>query len=166
MPYPRPTVTVNNRGAIAGGRVTRAIASAQRRWVQGVLRSVRDTARASAPVDLGAFRRSIIYRTSLTRNGLRVEGEVYSTDTPRAKVAVIEYGRTPGKRMPPKGALLGWMSRHGIPAEREFFVRRKIGRDGIPAKAPFRRAFAKHKGLLATQKRLLAATLFREMSRG
>lgn len=45
---------------------------------------------------------------------------------------VNEKGRRPGRPMPPVGALLPWMARHGIPAEAEFVVRRKIGRDGIP----------------------------------
>lgn len=45
--------------------------------------------------------------------------------------AVIEFGRTPGSRMPPDGALLPWMSRHGIPAEKEYIIRRGIGLHGL-----------------------------------
>ena len=33
--------------------------------------------------------------------------------------------------MPPPGSLLGWMQRHGIPAEREYFLRRRISVKGI-----------------------------------
>lgn len=165
MPYPRPLIrSANRKGVIVGGRIEPAMARAQRSWLQGVLRRIRDDARSFAPVDLGAFRRSIVYRTTLKR-GVEVEGEVYSTDTPRAKVAVIEYGRTPGKKMPPKGALLGWMSRHGIPASAEFLVRRKIGKEGIKAKEPFRKAWVRSRGLVRSQARHLQSALVRELNR-
>jgi len=44
----------------------------------------------------------------------------------------VNQGRKPGK-MPPKGAtsLLQWMAFKGIPPQREFLVRRAIGRKGI-----------------------------------
>lgn len=45
-----------------------------------------------------------------------------------------EWSRRPEMPMPPKGSLLGWMNRHGIPAEAEFVIRRAIARDGIPAR--------------------------------
>jgi phage gpG-like protein len=45
-------------------------------------------------------------------------------------------GRRSGAPMPPSGALLDWMRRHGIPAESEFVVRRAIARRGIRAR-PF-----------------------------
>lgn len=47
---------------------------------------------------------------------------------------VIEEGRRPGAPMPPSGSLLGWMSRHGIPAEAEFVIRRAIARRGIASR--------------------------------
>lgn len=40
-----------------------------------------------------------------------------------------EHGRKAG-RMPPKGALLQWMSFRGIPTDREYLIRRAIGRKG------------------------------------
>lgn len=43
----------------------------------------------------------------------------------------VEVGRRPGAPMPPSGSLLGWMQRHGIPAEDEYLVRRGIGARGI-----------------------------------
>lgn len=44
---------------------------------------------------------------------------------------VMELGRRPGAKMPPQGALLGWMGFKGIPPELEFVVRRGIARHGI-----------------------------------
>lgn len=162
MAYPRTTVTTRNTGSIASGRVNEVMATAQRSWMQGVLRRVRDDVRGFAPVDLGAFRKSILYKT--TRKGLLVEGEVYSTDTPDAKVAVVEYGRLPGRKMPPKGALLGWMSRHGWDPRKEFVLRRAIGRDGIKGKFPFRKAFAKRRGLFQSQARDLQTVVTRAIN--
>ena len=53
--------------------------------------------------------------------------------TPMIYGAVLNYGRRPGAKMPPKDALLIYMRRHGIPEELEFVVRRAIGRHGIKA---------------------------------
>lgn len=47
---------------------------------------------------------------------------------------VMERGRRPGAPMPPQGVLLGWMAAKGIPADREFVIRRAIGRKGIVGK--------------------------------
>lgn len=44
---------------------------------------------------------------------------------------VMARGRKPGSPMPPKGVLLGWMRSKGIPDNREFLIRRAIGRHGI-----------------------------------
>ncbi len=48
--YPRAKVETSNRGLIATGRVTEAMATAQRRWLQGVLKLIRDDVRAFACV--------------------------------------------------------------------------------------------------------------------
>lgn len=58
----------------------------------------------------------------------------WGTDSPYGETS--EKGRRPGRPMPPKGVLLGWMGRKGIPASAEFVVRRAIGRKGIAAQ-PF-----------------------------
>jgi hypothetical protein len=42
----------------------------------------------------------------------------------------VEFGRRPGAKMPPAGALLGWMFRHNWTGS-EYLLRRKIARDGI-----------------------------------
>lgn len=56
----------------------------------------------------------------------------WGTNVPYAKV--MEEGRGAGTTMPPAGALLGWMARHGIDESQEFVVRRAIGRNGIVGK--------------------------------
>jgi hypothetical protein len=73
-------------------------------------------------VDTGHGRRSITHQVD--RRRARVGTNV-------AYLEVMARGRKPGRRMPPPGVLLGWMRRHGIPADREFVVRRAIGRKGI-----------------------------------
>jgi hypothetical protein len=149
-------VDVTSKGALLDGRWRRTVPVTLRAWLAGVLRRIRDDARAFAPKDTRAFERSIIYRTRV--RGFAVEGEVYST-APTVLQNVIEHGRRPGAKMPPAGALLGWMARHGIPAEREFVVRRAIGERGIPAVRPFGRAYDRSRGLLASQGRILESRL-------
>ncbi len=161
--YATAKVTTTNKGAIVTGRYTEPMARAQRSWLQGVLKRIRDDVRALSPVDLGNFKKSVIYRTS--RRGLVVDGSVYST-APQGQQSVIEFGRRAGRKMPPPGALLGWMSRHGWEPKKEFILRRAIGRDGIPAVAPFSKGFEKNRALLATQRRLLASAIITELNRG
>lgn len=43
----------------------------------------------------------------------------------------IESGRPAGAKMPPEGALLEWMAVRGIPADKEWGVRRNIAKFGI-----------------------------------
>lgn len=49
---------------------------------------------------------------------------------------VVDRGRAPGRPWPPKGVMLPWMGRHGIPARAEYPIRRKIGEEGTKA-APY-----------------------------
>jgi hypothetical protein len=62
----------------------------------------------------------------------------WGTNVPYARP--MEDGRAAGSAMPPSGALLGWMGRHGIDAKFEFVVRRAIGRHGIAGKHYMKRA--------------------------
>ena len=160
--YATAKVTTTNKGSIVTGRYTEPMARAQRSGLQGGLKRVRDDVRALSPVDLGNFKKSVIYRTS--RRGLLVDGNVYST-APEGQQSVIEFGRRENRKMPPKGALLGWMQRHGWDPKKEFVLRRAIGRDGIPAIAPFEKAFEKNRALLATQQRYLASAIITELNR-
>lgn len=115
--------------------------AARLRGAQSVLRSELTTAmrriviagqtlsRGLAPVDTGRLRDSITGR--VTAVGGDVRGS-WGTSLPYAEA--VEEGRRAGAPMPPQGALLGWMGRHGIEASLEFVVRRAIGRRGTKAR--------------------------------
>lgn len=91
-----------------------------------------NAAREGAPVDTGRLRNSITSRVEL---GGTVRG-VWGTNITYAET--MEEGRRAGAPMPPAGALIGWMSRHGIDPSAEFVVRRAIGRHGIKGRHFFR----------------------------
>lgn len=102
--------------------MTRSIAAVQR------------DAAANTPVSTGTLRRS--YKPTITP----FTGTLTNTATPYARI--VEEGRRPGAAMPPPGSLMDWMRRAGITSGMteaqargvEYVIRRKIGRDGIPAR--------------------------------
>lgn len=63
--------------------------------------------------------------------GVKVTGRQFSFGSPLIHVLVMDQGRRPGATMPPKGALLPWMRRKGIPDRDEYPIRRAIGKRGI-----------------------------------
>lgn len=67
-------------------------------------------AKGNAKRDTGDLQRRITGKVSRIPHGVR--GEIGS-NAPHA--AATEEGREPGSKMPPPGALLGWMARHNIP---------------------------------------------------
>lgn len=79
-------------------------------------------------VDTGGLRDSIAFVIA-GRRGLQTL-TVGPDEAHAAQAAAIEYGRAAGSRMPPSGALLPWMERHGIAPELEFVVRRAIAERG------------------------------------
>src|SRR5688500_13686015 len=85
--------------------------------------TVQRGAQSVVRVDKGELRQSVTTVATAT------EGKV-GTSLPYG--VVMDKGRRAGAPMPPQGALLGWMARHGIPPEMEFVVRRAIARNGIP----------------------------------
>lgn len=91
----------------------------------------------AAPVWHGNARRSVQTTATATK------GTVYTNLL--YAIVQLETGREAGKPMPPEGALLAWMAEHGIPPEGERGLRRKIGRDGIPARRLFTKAFEENK---------------------
>ena len=108
---------------------------AARKAGKAIVDGQRERLRASGKVDRGesggllgaiAFKVEESGDDITVRAGPRVKGESHVPED-----IVIEEGRTPGKAMPPSGVLLDWMSRHGIPAEAEFPVRRAIGVRGL-----------------------------------
>lgn len=115
-----------------------------RAMVRSVLPLERDTRDiiGREAFDTGALMRSITHEVTATGTGVNMR--VFST-SPYADI--VHDGRNPG-RMPPQGALLGWMGRHGIPASAEFVIRRAIGRrKGKPIKF-FDRAWAKNRAAI------------------
>lgn len=76
-------------------------------------------------VDTGTLRRSIAVDLSPMQAAI-------GTNLPYAEA--VEMGRRAGAPMPPAGSLLDWLRRHGIPAEMEFIVRKRIAQRGIPAR--------------------------------
>ena len=80
-----------------------------------------------APVDTGTLRSSITQQKATFAGG-EARG-AWGTNLPYARY--VEFGRGPGK-MPPAGALSGWIRRHG--GGSEFVIRRAIGRKGTKPK--------------------------------
>lgn len=102
--------------------------------VRDVALVVERAAREGMPKDTSEGARSIAAQI----NGLEAR-----VSSPLAHVTVMDQGRRAGAAMPPQGALLGWMRRHGIPAEAEYVVRRGIARRGIKGRFFYRKAEAK-----------------------
>jgi hypothetical protein len=155
------TIRVTRRGVLATGR---AEATARREvfvWVDNIAQIAREDVRRFSPKDTGAFRRSISKVTQA--RGAAVVGRVFST-APDALERVIEFGRRPGQPMPPAGALLPWMGRHGIPAAAEFLVRRKIARDGTRAQKPFAKTYQRWRGNWAVRSGAFGVRLVRSLS--
>lgn len=100
---------------------------------------IQHDAQVLVPVDTGTLRRS------LTTNVTPFLGRV-GTNHPGAKTR--EFGWPAHFRWIPKGALLPWMGRHGIPAKAEFFVRRKIWNEGMKATPYLLPAFERNKAAI------------------
>lgn len=84
-----------------------AVRTAMLRW--GEL--VAATARRLAPKDTGVLAGSLM--VSALGTAVEMTGTVVS---PLAYAPTMEFGRRPGSKPPPKGALRGWMDRHPAPA--------------------------------------------------
>lgn len=91
-------------------------------------------AREGMPKDTSEGARSIVSRVS----GLEA-----TVSSPLVHVAVMDQGRRAGAPMPPAGALLAWMRRHGFPEEAEYVLRRSIARRGIAGRFFFEKARGK-----------------------
>ena len=82
----------------------------------------------TTPVDTGQLRQS----WTVLRADWQVRPVTGTVGTNKAYALPVDQGRAPGS-MPPAGALLPWMRRHGIPEDREYLIRRKIFRVGTVA---------------------------------
>lgn len=83
-------------------------------------------AKRRVPTDTHNLQRSITHEVQA--RGTDVIGRA-GTNQPYAEP--VEYGRRAGAPMPPSGAVLGWMRRHGIDQSAEYVIRRAISRKGI-----------------------------------
>jgi len=123
-------------------------------------------AKRLAPVDRGQLRRSLTHEVTASAGGV-----VGRAGTNLNYGEVVEKGRGAGKKYPPPGALLGWMSRKGIDAgeqtdvggyfEIELAIARKIGKKGIKAKPYLKPAFDKNRPAITRE---LGAVLLRRVS--
>jgi hypothetical protein len=107
-------------------------------WINGPAREIRDDVRALTPRDTGVLRTSIVHTTRSAPMGAAA---TIGSKAPDVLVNTVEGGRRAGARMPPPGALLGWMGRKGIPASKEWSVRKGIAERGIPGVFMFARTF-------------------------
>jgi HK97 gp10 family phage protein len=109
---------------------------------QGITRAViqiEADAKREVPTDTHTLQRSIAHE--VTTAGRDVTGRVGSN---LHYAPVVEYGRSPG-RMPPPGALAGWLRRKGIDERYAFVVARSIARRGIRPRPYLKPALAKNR---------------------
>lgn len=80
----------------------------------------------------GRLEKSIGYRLSGRRGQQALEvGPGIEDESVADYMFVIEEGRTPGSAPPPRGALLPWLKKKGIPERAEYPIRMKIAREGL-----------------------------------
>lgn len=69
------------------------------------------------------------------RRGKFVSGRMYHRGYGKRYAGVVEFGRTPGRTRPPKGALVKWLMSKGLSEKearrKDYPVRKKIGERGI-----------------------------------
>jgi hypothetical protein len=107
------------------------LAAEQARAMTASLLLVEADARRTVAHDTRALMNSITHRQRMAGNTL--VGEV----GPSLRYGVVvERGRRPMRKQPPRLALRGWARRHGIPDSALFLIARKIGRLGTRAQ-PF-----------------------------
>jgi hypothetical protein len=114
-----------------------------------------NVSRELAPVDTGRLRNSIVSRVESA--GGEVRG-IWGTNVVYGPT--MENGRRAGAPMPPKGALLGWMNRHG--GGDEFALRLAISRKGIQGKFFMRKSLDRLMPLVSKE---LSAALARALER-
>ena len=124
------TITAPSLDALAKryADAPRVMQAEMRTAMQRSVLTVEADAKREVDVDTGDLRRSITSEVAVSPG--QVVGKVVS-NKPHARAR--EFGRPPGK-MPPKGVLVDWLRRHGIPEEMEYVIRRKIAVSGSPGK--------------------------------
>jgi len=80
----------------------------------------------------GRLEASIDWRLDGRRGQQRLEvGPGIDDESVLGYAFVIEEGRRPGAPPPPRGALLPWLQRVGLPPAAEYPIRMKIAREGL-----------------------------------
>lgn len=111
-------------------------------------------------VDTGMLRRSIA--VELRPGNSPIEASIGSN---QQYAATVEVGRRPGATAPPSGALLDWMRRHGIPPEKEYVLRMRIGRYGIDGRPYLGPALTDNEGVIQREFDLAADRALTELLR-
>ena len=120
-------------------RAPEALAQEEGRAMTASLLLVEADARRNVRQDTRQLLHSITHRQR--REGETLVGEV----GPSARYGVVvERGRRPKRRWPPRAALRGWARRHSIPERALFLIQRKIGQQGTPARPFLEPALRKH----------------------
>lgn len=103
-----------------------------RRGMTDTVIQIEADAKRRVATDTHALQRSITHE--VVDSGATIIGRAGTNKTVEGGLShgkIIEEGRTPGN-MPPQGALLPWMRRHGIDATAEFVIRRAINKAKRP----------------------------------
>ena len=145
----RPEVTVDPRNKIILARMEKAwreigesVVTETAMWTQR--RVVKNT-----PRDRGMAQASVKFSVAEAQQGFDSiwTGSVYSELENNQYMAVLEHGRKPNSRMPPRQQMEIWVRRH-FPGKSEvelkgltFQIRRAIARRGLPAHKMFQQAF-------------------------
>lgn len=122
---------------------------------------VQGSAREAAPVFQGVLRNSIAIEAFPRQREV-------GSNQPHAET--VEKGRTPGKPMPPRGALLRWIAFKGLqPAagqtleQLEYLIRRKIGRSGTAPQPYLFPALEQHRGRIVKEFELAMARAWKRI---
>ncbi len=132
--------------------------------VAGMKRStlhVEGRAKRHVPVDTGHLRRSLTSQVKPFSGGVR---GLVGTNVPYAQA--VEKGRRAGAPMPPRGALLGWIRRHGGNVDAEFVIRRAISRRGIKSRPYLSRALKEMRPTIRVEFRRVAKRIAQRVGRG
>ena len=105
------------------------------------LQMIANVAKTYAPVDMGQYRGSIGAKTAFGINEVKhIGSDVVGRVGTRSEYGpYIEWGRRPGRRMPPVSIIEEWAARHGM-AGLGFVIARSIGRRGLKGKRVLERA--------------------------
>ena len=149
-------IDISGATQLAAGfaRAETALRTAAERMIERLALAGQRPAMEATPVDTGTARRGWMTEAS------GFQGRLYNDVE---YVYYIDKGRSAGAAMPPAGALLAWMGRHGIPPEAEFVVRRGISERGIPPKNMSEQALSAMTSALAREQATFVAEVVKAL---